>query len=89
MYDGSSNIDKEYVIGTAVFVVRKGFITCRTLEAFAYFSRRSKAEAFIAKELEFWKGIEEAPVYDIRVIKLDVFGEDYCPFGGNFRRRIF
>jgi hypothetical protein len=70
---------KEYVIGTAVFVVRKGFITCHTPEAFAYFSKRSKAEAFIAKERQFWRGVEEEPVYDIQVIKLDVFGEDYSP----------
>ncbi len=70
---------KEYVIGTAVFVVRKGFRTCNALEAFAYFSRRSKAEAFIAKERQFWRGIETAPVYDIHVIKLDIYGEDYSP----------
>ena len=67
---------KEYVMGTAVFVVRKGFRTCNMPEAFAYFSRRSKAEAFIAKERQFWKGIENAPVYDIQVIALDICGVD-------------
>lgn len=67
---------REIPIGKAVFVVRKGFMTCDTPEPCAYFSRRSKAEDFIALERQFWRGgvSQNGPIYDIQIIELDVWG---------------
>ena len=66
---------KEYVIGTAVFVVKRGSMTCRTLDPVAYFSRRSKAAAFIAKDRKLYNGdlgvSARDYVYQIEIIPLD------------------